>query len=81
MNHKELYVLKFVTKHELFQGTFTLELTPSKESLTADSLNSHGPVFDLKAEVKTMSSLSNPDAAVKNIKVDIFVSDSLDLTK
>lgn len=76
-----LYVLKFVTKQELFQKTFTLELTPSKESLTTASLISHGPVFDLMAEVKTLSSLSNPDAAMKNIKVDINVLDSLDLTK
>lgn len=64
-----------------YMGTFTLELTPSKESLATDSLKSHGPFFDLMAEVKTLSSLSNPDAAVKNIKVDISVPDSLDLTK
>lgn len=81
MNYEVFYEFWLTTKHELFQETFILELAPSKESLTIDALSSHDSAFDMTAEVKTLSSISNPAEAVQNFQVDIRVNGSLALSK
>ncbi|XP_063860652.1 integrin alpha-5-like isoform X1 [Scylla paramamosain] len=58
---------------------FNLSLIPTQEFLS--SLDTHAPFFNMTAEVTTLSALSNPDTAIKQIKAPIDVQGSLQLIK
>lgn len=78
-NSKKEIECKLGTLNNNSMVHFNLSLIPTQEFLS--SLDTHAPFFDMVAQVTTLSALSNPDTAIKQIKAPIEVQGSLQLIR